>query len=323
MKTAQAGGYLGLSVLEALNKESQFTVSILSRKSSKSTYPSHNKVYAVSDTYPEEELLEAFKGQDAIVSTINAFTKQAQRDMIDMAVKAGVKHFIPSEFVGNTLNLKSRELVPMLADKYEVIQYLREQESKGLSWTGVVTGPFFDWSSVPYPPTQINLVLFYFLRGLQTGVLGFSIPTHTATIYDSGNTRIDTTTLPTIGTAVVKVLLQPSRTANRFIYISSFTTSQNEILAALETASGAKWEVRHEMTEALTTRGRERLEKGDMSAVPDLMVATVYGKDRGSAYNEEEELANEMLGLPKESLEEVVKELLNLPKEKLNLSKEN
>lgn len=57
------------------------------------------------------------------------------------------------------------------------------------------------------------------------------------------------------------------------------------------------------------------MEKGDGSAVVDLMLATIYGKDRGSAYSEEEELANEMLGLPKESLEEVANEMLNSPPE--------
>ena len=78
--------------------------------------------------------------------------------MIDAAVSAGVKRFIPSEFGSNTLNTKVVELFsPALDMKVDVLKYLKEQEGRGLSWTGIATGPFFDWVSLfllsPPPPS--------------------------------------------------------------------------------------------------------------------------------------------------------------------------
>ena len=140
----QAGGNLGPAILNALDKDPQFTVSVLSRKTSKSTFPSHIKVHQIDDSYPEDQLLSAFKGQDAIVSTINAATNQ--HVIIEAAVKAGVKRYIPSEFGGDTTNAKVVEVVPVFKGKLAVVDSLKKQESNGLSWTALVTGPFFDWS---------------------------------------------------------------------------------------------------------------------------------------------------------------------------------
>lgn len=64
----------------------------------------------------------------------------------------GVKRFIPSEFGSNTLNARVVELFsPALDLKVSVLKYLKEQESRGLSWTGIATGPFFDWVSPSVP----------------------------------------------------------------------------------------------------------------------------------------------------------------------------
>lgn len=68
-----------------------------------------------------------------------------QKAMIDAAVQARVKRFIPSEFSVNTLSPAVRALVPVFQEKKDVIDYLVEKEKEGLSWTGVATGLLFDW----------------------------------------------------------------------------------------------------------------------------------------------------------------------------------
>jgi putative NADH-flavin reductase len=77
-----AGGHLGPSILSAFAADPHFTVSILSRQSSTSSFPAHIKVHKISDNYPEAELLEAFKGQDAIISTIATAGAVQQRAMM-------------------------------------------------------------------------------------------------------------------------------------------------------------------------------------------------------------------------------------------------
>jgi hypothetical protein len=70
---------------------------------------------------------------------------QEQKSIINAAVKAGVKRFLPSEFSANTCSEVVRSLVPVFQAKQEVLAYLKEQESTGLTWTGLATGPLLDW----------------------------------------------------------------------------------------------------------------------------------------------------------------------------------
>ncbi len=140
-----AGGKLGPSILSAFDTDPHFTVSILTRFSSQSTFPSHLKVHRVGDNYPEAELLEAFKGQDAVISTIATASAVQQKAVADAAVKAGVKRFVPSEFGSDTRNDKAMAILPQyFKGKAETVRYLKEKEKEGLTWTAFVTGPFFE-----------------------------------------------------------------------------------------------------------------------------------------------------------------------------------
>lgn len=140
-----AGGHLGSSILPRFEEDPHFTVSVLARRSSKSDFSSRVKVHRIADDYPEAELLEAFRGQDAVISVIARANLDQQKVIINAAAKAGVKRFIPSEFGGDTENQKAVELLSgYLGPKVEVLNYLKGKEKDGLTWTAFVTGPFFD-----------------------------------------------------------------------------------------------------------------------------------------------------------------------------------
>ena len=64
-----------------------------------------------------------------------------QKKVIDAAIKAGVKRFLPSEFGSNTKNKKGQELVPIFKNKVQIVDYLK---TKKISWTVVATGPIID-----------------------------------------------------------------------------------------------------------------------------------------------------------------------------------
>jgi hypothetical protein len=66
----QAGGLFGTELFAALQKVNAFNLTILSRKSSKSSFPSDIKVYRVDDDYPIDQLGEALKGHDALLSAL-------------------------------------------------------------------------------------------------------------------------------------------------------------------------------------------------------------------------------------------------------------
>ena len=136
---------MGPSLLSAFDADPHFSVSVLARQSSKSTFPPHIKVHRVGDGYPDAELVEAFQGQDAVISSIARASMERQKAIIDAAVKAGVKRFVPSDFGGDLHNVKAAALLPQYFEgKLETRKYLKEKEKDGLTWTSFATGPFFE-----------------------------------------------------------------------------------------------------------------------------------------------------------------------------------
>lgn len=141
---------------------------------------------------------------------------------------------------------------------------------------------------------------------MKVSFLGYDLSAHKATIWDSGDTRWSTTTLSTIGAAVAAVLHHADKTVNRYIFVADFTTSQNEVLAALEKASGKKWDVKHESTKDLISTGNEKVSKGDYSGVVPLILAAIYGGGTGGDFVKEGLLANDRLGLATQDIDTVV-----------------
>lgn len=145
-----AGGNLGPAVLTVLLASNAFNITVLTRKSSKSTFPSSVKTVQISDDYPSSELEAAFKGQDAILCFVGGEGLGNQPKFIDAAVKAGVKRFFPSEYGVSLKSPKAMQILPMFQGKIDVVNYLRSKERDGLTWSSVVSGPFFDWYVVKF-----------------------------------------------------------------------------------------------------------------------------------------------------------------------------
>lgn len=141
---AGAAGRLGAPLVSAFKDDSRFTLTILTRSSSTATFPTGIKVIRVADSFPESELVEAFKGQDAIISAISRMVVEVEKTMIDAAAKAGVRRFVPSYFGTDAENAAAVELLPVyFKDKLPVLEYLRSREGE-LSWSAFVTGPFWE-----------------------------------------------------------------------------------------------------------------------------------------------------------------------------------
>ena len=95
--------------------------------------------------YTENSLVAALKGQDAVVSAVGGAGFLQQKPVVEAAVKAGVKRFIPAEFSSNTMSEAVRDLVPLFEQKKEVLDQLKTKEPQGLTWTGIAVGGLFDW----------------------------------------------------------------------------------------------------------------------------------------------------------------------------------
>jgi putative NADH-flavin reductase len=136
---------LGPSILKAL-LEDGFNVSVLKRQSSTSTVPSGVKV--VKSDFTTSSLIDVLEGQDAVIDIIAQSSVEDRQKIIDAAISAGVKRFIPSEFSSNMENEANVALLPSIyGARVAVREYLKKQAvaHTGFTWTTLSTGPFFDW----------------------------------------------------------------------------------------------------------------------------------------------------------------------------------
>lgn len=142
-------------------------------------------------------------------------------------------------------------------------------------------------------------------------MMGLDIPNLRATIYDSGDQPYEATNVRQIGRAVAGILKHPEETKNKYIYVNSFTVTQNQVLAAIEKTSGKKLQVSRMTTEDLQNEGHRNAEKGNMNlAFPQVVTAVVYGYGGMNNYSANREMANKLLGLPEESLEKTIEEVV-------------
>ncbi|KAG0633188.1 hypothetical protein HOY80DRAFT_656103 [Tuber brumale] len=261
-----ATGNLGPSILTALQASTSLETTILTRENSKTAQsPPPNTKVLTADYTSVSSLAAAFAGQDAVVSTIASTALGDQQTLIDAAVQAGVKRFIPSEFGSNVANEKTREL-SVFGGKVATVDYLKKKEGE-ITWSALINGPFFDW-------------------GLRVGFLGIDIPNRKATLLDGGNIPFSTTTLSDVGQSVVGVLTHPEETKDRYVFVQSALTTQNKLLAAAEEAAGEKFAVVHQNTEEVEREGNEKIAKGDFSGFIDLIRRGVWGEGYGGDYSD-------------------------------------
>lgn len=280
-----AGGTVGTSAIKALLEE-RFLVTGLTRQSSKTTLPAG--VRHVKTDYSEASLLDAFKGQDAIVSTISPEGLPTQKLIIDAAIAAGVKVFLPSEYGVDTSIRSSPDVVPALGPKIETVDYLKSQQDK-ISWTVLITGSLFDW-------------------GLKIPSFGgWNIPARTVTIYDGGNIPYEATNLDQVGKAIAASLKNSELSKNQYVYVNSFTITQNEVLKAVEKATGEKFTVSQSTAEELWQDGAAKLKGGQKFGVLAMIASVFYGKGGLANYSVTRGLWNEKLDLPQENLDECLK----------------
>ncbi|KAG4433736.1 hypothetical protein IFR05_010788 [Cadophora sp. M221] len=207
----------------------ELNVSLLSRDGS--VHGGFPNIRVFQTDYSEASLAQACKGQDAIVSTMSALATMTQTKIINAAIVNGVKRYNPSDFGLNTSDMSSiaenlPALYQRLKPKKQILDYLEEKASQSpeFTWTAIGAAPLFGWT-------------------LKSGFLGTSVPNRTSTIIDSENEAYTTTTIPHIARAIVGVLQKPNLTANKYLLVTSFQTTQNQILDTAERVTGQKFEV--------------------------------------------------------------------------------
>lgn len=84
--------------------------------------------------------------QDALIVLINRDQPQAQMNLMDAAIAAGIPHIIPSFFGYDTRDTQFQTL-PIWETKIRVEEYITKRSKEGaFTFTGIQTGSFLDWA---------------------------------------------------------------------------------------------------------------------------------------------------------------------------------
>lgn len=277
---AGGSGLLGRHIVAALCR-AKFHVTVLTRSGSSAAVSRTSKRIEV-DYSSEASILKVLQGIDALVICVTSNAVQVQPLLFDSAVKAGVKHIIPSEYGVIQHDAKAR-LNPAIKPVTDLQELLQDKEREGgFTYTIVACGAFLQWT------VNTPLVLEW--------------EKHSVSRWDGGNEPLSSTRLQTVGSAVAKVLQDTASHRNRVVKIHETVITQNKWLElAKRTDPFVQWSVVNVDSEQILAERMTELQKPENQAAEVLsevnmgvLVALTWGRNYTTAFTDVE---NDRLGI--------------------------
>jgi hypothetical protein len=292
-----ATGSIGSVVLTALEKEPSFTITLVQRASSKAKMPAHLKTIAVTDSYPTDELILAFRGQDVVINCMTSLLVADQFRIIDAAITAGVRRYVPSEYGLNNMRRDAQALNLVFHDKGKIQEYLRAKAQAGIiEWMSIACGMWIRWS-------------------MAHDFLGMHVGERRFVFWDDGEGYFSCTTEENSALGLVNALLAAGTDRdvwkNTIIYLSDFAITQKQLLEAIERIQGVKYVTESIDSYKLIEEKQAAVAAGDVTTGTFALIETGFVTGRYGGHLEKEgEIQNDKLGLPKKTLDEVVEAAL-------------
>lgn len=321
-----AGGSIGQHITQALLSHGKHKVTAITREDSSNKLPSglhHIKKVNYDD---RNSLINAMKGQDALIITMKPMAPpDSQIKIIDAAVEAGVEYIMPNEY-GIDVNNKSLAEETMVGAKVlEAREYIEKVGKGKTHWLGLVCGFWYEFS----------------LAGKE-GRYGFDFDEKSLTWFDDGGTKVTMSTWPQVshtthtplpnrtdtdngykcGRAVASLFSLPklpktstssttptlSSFANSPVYVSSFNVSQRDMLASVLHITGNKesdWSFTSQNIKERYEKAGEMRKQGIVTGYIQTLYTRVFFPNGGGCF--QSKVVNEQLGLPKEDLDEATR----------------
>ena len=158
------------------------------------------------------------------------------------------------------------------------------------------------------------------------GGFGINVKDRTASFYDDGNTKFNTTLLSTAGQSIAAVLALPvqapgsqpslSTYKNKFVYVASFNTSQRELLDEVQKVTGTKdsdWKISTKPVDTSIAESNELLKSDWFAGTLGLLFGNVCKPGFGGDYESTKGLDNGKLGLAKDDFASSVRLVVETP----------
>lgn len=303
-----AGGNSGSYMAKELLKTGKHTVTAITRADSQSKLPEGIVVKKIDYEKPET-IVEALKGQDALVITLSVFApREQQSKLIDAAIEAGVQWVMPNHWAPDTEN---EGLAKDVVNFGGIKAFQTQIEQKGkINHISLCTGFWYEWS-LAIPDSY-----------------GVDFANKKVTFYDDGNAKISTSTWPQVGRAVAALLSLPVNAQgsgksledfkNKVVYVNSFTVSQQDMFDSVLRVTGTQksdWTISEEPAVERYTGGLKAMKEGDRTGFVKMMYTRVFYPDGCGDFESHRGTANAALGLPKEDLDEATKAAMERAKE--------
>ncbi|KIW16070.1 hypothetical protein PV08_06121 [Exophiala spinifera] len=294
-------GLLGSAVVEAfLDKRDLFDLTLITRGISTRKPRSDVRTVVVDfeDVSENSTLVQALQGQDVLISTLNsAVAVKLEPRLVQAAIQAGVKRFMPSEYTFDITHSAARSLGDgnLIGERVSWADGLSRIASEGhITYTTLITGGFLDW-------------------GLRGGMLGFDLAQQEAVLYEKGEHKATGCTVGFVANAIVASLLLPdAETRNKRIYVAEVEYTGQEVLEVFQHVTGKTWKVTEVSVASTLEEGHQLLAQGNRrGAYVNYAVALnfngcgagylVAGLDFGRTLGS--------LGLERQSLESIIRQV--------------
>lgn len=170
-------------------------------------------------TGPSEHLVTLLRGIDTVISSLVASALPQQIPLVDAAVKAGVKRFVPC----NWATPAPRGILTLRDQKEEVHDHIFRH---GLGYTIIDVGYWYQISFLRVPSGKFDYITLLPAREIRAG-------------GTAPNMLIDKRDLGKITARTIK----DERTLNKKVYVYGEVLSQNEIRAIIEEKTGETTDV--------------------------------------------------------------------------------
>jgi hypothetical protein len=289
--TSEQKGQLGSFVVSQL-ATAGYTVTVLTRSIDK-LGPLPSGVTGVEVDYSSvPSLTTALKGKDVLIATLAMDAISFQFPLLEAAIAAGVKRYIPSEYSGITLDPVAKQMPPLKLVMDAQKAALDAAEEGKIEYTIIAPGGF------------LNLML--------NAPIVLDWEHATARLYDGGESKMSVSRLSTVAKAIRSVLDKGDQYKNKIVKVHDGIITQAKTLAiAKQEKPETKWTEIHVDTVPFVEDGLKKLADGEAS--PELVAAVVLAKSFGNDVRfwwNEEELDNKDLGidgLTNEEIEDLIR----------------
>ena len=234
------------------------------------------------DYESDASLQQALNGHDALVSTVAMSAIANQKRMIDAAIAAGVKYFIPAEYTVNSRDAKA-QAQPMMASVVDIQRYLTTKDDQ-IAWFVVNCGALLEFV-LDHP------VLLDF-------------DNQVATLWDGGDGAISLSDIPLLARAIATALRQPERVLDHRLRVHGGTITQKRALELAKQYSPKPWTVRHADSQSAYDKAMQGLQSALPADQSELMknlmimyTAATFGKCEGHFESAYESPDNAWLGV--------------------------